>query len=205
MLHHDFLHHQKLPEWLEELTSRFPALRYMGEPVATVAELYETYPRGAERGTLVFVRNKRTLYTWDFEGKEWVPAYLFYSDKDDFDKGHQEVESAYNLACVGNTIIRLTKNETLSFKDIVRLKTGYEMFIRVYNVGSSDIVLTVPDALPFENDYGEFLPLAAGDVLEITVRCFATGRYRIRCNGYFKLTVEPDDLFVDAEGNIITE
>lgn len=64
------------PEALWKALMNLPALRYMKAPVDTVAQLYEKYPIGNEKGTFAFVHNENTFYTYHPRGwsrGEWKP------------------------------------------------------------------------------------------------------------------------------------
>lgn len=64
------------PEALWKALMNLPALRYMKAPVDTVAELYEKYRIGNEKGTFAFVHNDNTFYTYHPRGwsrGEWKP------------------------------------------------------------------------------------------------------------------------------------
>lgn len=65
-----------LPEAVWKALINLPALRYMKAPVDTVAQLYEKYPIGNEKGTFAFVHNENTFYTYYPRGwhrGEWKP------------------------------------------------------------------------------------------------------------------------------------
>lgn len=65
-----------LPEAVWKALMNLPALRYMKAPVDTVAQLYEKYPIGNEKGTFAFVHNDNTFYTYHPRGwhrGEWKP------------------------------------------------------------------------------------------------------------------------------------
>lgn len=65
-----------LPEAVWKALMNLPALRYMKAPVDTVAQLYEKYPIGNEKGTFAFVHDKNTFYTYHPRGwhrGEWKP------------------------------------------------------------------------------------------------------------------------------------
>lgn len=61
------------PEVYWRALKHLPAFRYMKAPVFNVSELYESYPDGAEYGTVAYVINANLFYTWDFATKKWKP------------------------------------------------------------------------------------------------------------------------------------
>ena len=67
MEHHD----NKYPAWIWEFLRRFPAFRYLKNPVDNVSQLYVKYPDGQENGVYAYVTEKNCFYGWDSVGNRW--------------------------------------------------------------------------------------------------------------------------------------
>jgi hypothetical protein len=65
---HEF--HRHNPEFWKFLM-KFPAFRYMKEPVHTVSELYERYPDGLEKSAFAYVYKENTIYIYKPPRKKW--------------------------------------------------------------------------------------------------------------------------------------
>lgn len=114
-------------ETLEALM-KLPAFRYMKAPVDTVAQLYEKYPDGNERGTFAFVFNEGTFYAYKPSTMTAAAQWISTASADIVDVANQAraaAEEARIAAENANAAIEeidgtyAKKNEVVFAKDVV--------------------------------------------------------------------------------------
>ena len=81
---------------------KFPAYRYLKEPVDTERQLYERYPDGLEGGAFVYAIKENCFYSWNFEEKKWIPIITGQVEgesviEDDLNK-HKEDSSVHFIS-----------------------------------------------------------------------------------------------------------
>ena len=153
-----------------------------------------------ENGVIIVREKKDGVWTeWhDTAGNE--NAYTsFMTDT-------QSLSSASDVPAKGNTILTISTDCTLSISGTSTMAPGYEMLLRIQNIASVDITVTLPVSEEFIHDDGPVISISAGTVAYVWVRCFATGmyitRFKVPSNVFISMT--PANIKFDMKGTYIS-